>query len=337
MAVYVKKEDKKMQRWKVLVTRRLFKSAMEIIRNCCDLVAEPAEEILPYEDLLRNVREAEGVLAFARDRIDARVMDKAPRLRIVANYAVGFDNIDVAGATSRGILVCNTPEVLTETTADLTWALILAVARRVVESDRYVREKERDFWPPSAFLGADVHGKTLGIIAMGRIGSSVAMRAQGFDMRVIYHDIERVEPLKEEKLKATYVDLETLLKESDFVTLHVPSSPDTRHLIGLPQLTMMKPTAFLINASRGVVVDEKALLDALRDGTIAGAALDVFENEPHLTPGLIDLPNVVLTPHIGSATGETREKMALIAAENLLAALEGRRPPNLVNPDAFRV
>ncbi|MBW2306349.1 MAG: D-glycerate dehydrogenase [Deltaproteobacteria bacterium] len=325
-----------MQRWKALVTCGVPVSAIEMIRARCDLVADPVEECLPHESLLGHVWKAEGILTCHSDRIDRQVMDTAPRLRVVANYAVGYDNIDVPAATARGILVCNTPGVLTETTADLTWALIMAVARRVVESDRFIREKDRDKWPFNCFLGTDVYGKTLGIVGMGRIGSSVARRAQGFGMRIIYYNRKRVEPSLERELKAAYVNFETLLREADFVTLHVPSSPDTRHLIGSPQLSMMKPTSFLINASRGMVVDEAALLSALRDGAIAGAALDVYENEPHLTPGLGELPNVVLTPHIGSATRETREKMALMAAENLLAALEGKRPPNLVNPDAFR-
>ena len=254
---------------------------------------------------------------------------------MIANMGVGYNHIDIAAATRRGIPVSNTPGVLTDATADLAFTLILAVARRVVEGDRRVREGKFKLWAPFLFLGREVSGKTLGIVGFGRIGRAVARRAAGFGMRVLYHNRSRLTPAEERESPAEYADLNTLLAQADFVSLHVPLSGETRHLIGAAELSRMKPTAYLINTARGPVVDEVALLATLQRGMIAGAGLDVYENEPALTPGLADLPNVVLLPHVGSATLETRTAMAAMAARNLIAGLDGQRPPNLVNPEVL--
>jgi glyoxylate reductase len=256
-------------------------------------------------------------------------------LRVIANVGVGYDNIDVAACTRRRILVTNTPDVLTEATADLAFALLMAVARRIVESDRYIREGHWHYWKWAYLWGTDLYRKTLGVYGLGRIGKAVARRAHGFSMRVLYHDIVRSTPAQEHELRAQFVDRETLLREADFLTLHVPLTPETHRLISARELAMMKPTAFLINAARGKVVDEAALVEALEAKRIAGAGLDVFEQEPSIQPALLALPNVVLTPHVGSATSETRLAMAMLAVENLLAGLEGRRPPNPVNPEVY--
>jgi glyoxylate reductase len=249
---------------------------------------------------------------------------------------VGYNNIDVAQATSQSILVTNTPGVLTDATADLAFALILAISRRIVEGDRMVREGRFQFWAPFLFLGSDISSKTIGIIGMGRIGQAVAKRARGFNMRVLYHSRGRLTRDEEDCLKAKYVDMNTLLGTSDFVSLHVPLTEETKHLIDTQALRAMKPTAYLINTARGAIVDEKALLEALTEKRIAGAGLDVYEQEPALTPGLTDLDQVVLLPHVGSATLETRTKMAFMAAENLLAGLRSEKPPNLVNPEVLQ-
>jgi glyoxylate reductase len=259
------------------------------------------------------------------------VVDRAPALKVIANYGVGFEHIDVAAATRRSIPVTNTPGVLTETTADLAFTLILATARRVVEGDKRVREGKFQYWAPLLFLGQDVSGKILGIIGMGRIGKAVARRAAGFGMQLIYHSRTRLSPAEEQELGASLRPLETLLQEADFVTLHVPLTPPTRHLIGSRELELMKNSAYLINTARGPVIDEAALVAALRQGQIRGAGLDVYEREPELCPGLAELENVMLLPHLGSATVETRTRMALMAAENLLAGLRGDPPPNCIN------
>ncbi|HEY8425736.1 MAG TPA: D-glycerate dehydrogenase, partial [Limnochordales bacterium] len=286
---------------------------------------------------LQAVKGCHGLLTLLTERVDGELLDAAgPQLRVVANYAVGFDNIDVAEATRRGVLVTNTPGVLTETTADFTWALLMAAARRVVEGDRYMREGRYRAWSPTLLLGVDVYGKTIGIVGFGRIGEAVARRARGFSMRVLYHDVNRRSSAEEQALGVEYRDLDSLLAESDFVSLHVNLTESTRHLIGRAQFQRMKPTAILINAARGPVVDEAALVEALRSGQIRAAGLDVFEREPEMAPGLAELPNVVLAPHIASASVETRSKMAEMAATNVLEALRGHRPPNLVNPEAWR-
>jgi D-3-phosphoglycerate dehydrogenase len=293
-------------------------------------------EDMPLEpmQLAEACREVEGLVATGA-RVTGELLEQAPRLRVIANVGVGYDNIDVAACTRRRIVVTNTPDVLTETTADLAFALLMAAARRLVESDRYVREGHWHYWQWSYLWGADLFGKTLGVYGLGRIGKAVARRARGFSMRVLYYDIVRPAPTQEQELGAQFVDRETLLREADFLTLHVPLTPETYHLISGRELAMMKATAFLINAARGKVVDEAALVEALQSRRIAGAGLDVFEREPHIHPALLALPNVVLTPHVGSATSETRLAMAMLAAENLLTALEGRCPPNPVNPEIY--
>ncbi len=288
------------------------------------------------DELIAHLTDADAFLCVG-SRVDAAVLDKVgDRLKIIANWGVGYNNIDAEHAAQKGIMVTNTPDVLTETTADLAWAILMAVARRVVEADAYVRAGHFQGFKPFAMLGADVWGKTIGIVGFGRIGQAVGRRALGFGMKVIYYDAVRFAPEAERAFSATYFDLEPLLKESDFVSLHVPLIEETRHLINADRLSLMKPTAFLVNAARGPVVDELALLEALRDKRIAGAALDVFEKEPEVTPGLTDLPNVVLAPHIGSGTWETRTNMAHMAVKNILAALAGNTPPNLVNKPVSR-
>lgn len=293
------------------------------------------ESPLTREELLEKVQGRDGILCCLTEKVDAEVLDAASGVKGIANMAVGYDNIDVEAATERGIPVSNTPGVLTDATADLAWALLFAVARRIIPGDKFTRDGRFNAWGPMLFLGADITGKTLGIVGAGRIGTAVAMRSAGFGMRVLYHDPEPNQII-ERDLGARKVVMDELLKESDFISLHVTLTPRTRHLIGEREFGLMKPTAYLINTSRGPVVDESALLDALRNGQIAGAGLDVYENEPHVTSGLRRQDNVVLLPHIGSATIETRTKMAAMAAENLLAMMRGERAPNCVNPEIYK-
>ena len=316
---------------KALVTMNLPKEIIAMLKAEHEIVVNTNDRPMPREDILANVADKDGLLCTVGDRIDDDLLEKAPNLRILANYGVGYDNVDLAAATARGIWVSNTPGVLTDATADLTFGLILAVARRIVEGQAMVRAGEWKFWAPSFFLGSQVSGKTLGIIGLGQIGKAVARRASGFDMRILYHNRSRIDEKEERELNVTYADLKTLLSQADFVSLHVTLTEKTRHLIGAPELDYMKPTAYLINASRGPVVDEEALVEALRAKRIAGAGLDVYEKEPALTPGLSDLGNVVLAPHIGSATLETRTAMARLAAENLLDGLKGVPPRNCLN------
>ncbi len=287
------------------------------------------------EEIIEGVKGKDALICLLTDKIDGEVMDASPSLKIIANYAVGYDNIDVSEATKRGIFVTNTPGVLTETVADLAWALIMAIARRIVEGDKFMREGKFRGWAPMLLLGSDVHGKTLGIIGAGRIGQAVARRAKGFNMRILYYSRRRKEDFEKE-CNAEYVDLKTLLRESDFISLHTPLTPETYHMIGENELKMMKSSAYLINTGRGKCVDERALVKALKEGWIRGAALDVFENEPEIEPELKELDNVVLTPHIGSASYETRSRMAVMVAENVLAALKGKMPPNCINPEALK-
>jgi len=316
---------------KVLVTARMPAEVISLIAREHQVESCQEDPPLDRQSLLRGVADKEGLLCTITDRIDAELLAHAPALKVIANYGVGFEHIDLAAATRRGLPVTNTPGVLTDATADLTFALILATARRIPAGDRRVREGKFTYWAPLLFLGREVSGKTLGLIGLGRIGQAVARRARGFGMRVLYHSRTRLAPAAEQDLHVAYAPRETLLREADFVSLHVPLTPETRHLIGRRELELMKPTAFLINAARGPVVDEAALVEALRRGQIAGAGLDVYEREPELSPGLTDLDNVVLLPHLGSATIETRTRMGLMAAENLLAGLQGERPPNCLN------
>jgi len=318
------------KRWKVYVTRPIPEAGLDMLRARCEVEVNPRDEVLSHEELLGKVKGRDAVLCLLTDGIDEEIIKAGSGLKIIANYAVGYDNIDVACATEHGIFVSNTPEVLTDTTADMAWALLFAVARRIPEADRFTRAGNFTGWSATLLLGGDVYGKTLGIIGAGRIGSAVAMRTSGFNMRVLYADVRPNREL-ERRVGAERVSVDALLRESDFVSIHVPLMPETRHLIGRRSLAMMKPTAYLINTSRGAVVDEVALADALRDKTIAGAGLDVFEEEPEINPALLELDNVVITPHIASGSVETRTKMATTAAENVLAALNGRTPPNAVN------
>ncbi len=319
---------------RVLVTAKLTEEVLAPVRAEHEVVVHAFERPMSREELLGGVGNVEGLLSMIMDRIDEEVLDAAPRLKMIANFGVGYDNIDISAATSRGIWVSNTPGVLVDATADLAMGLILAVARRIVEGDQVVRAEQWKTWAPFRFLGTDVSGKTLGIIGLGQIGKAVAARAKGFGMTILYHNRQRIDQREEERIGVSYASLEDLLAQSDFVSLHVSLNPQSRRLIGKDQLRMMKPSAFLINVARGPVVDEQALLEALEQGVIAGAGLDVYENEPQLTPGLTKLSNVVLLPHVGSATVETRIKMGNKAVENLLAGLRGDAPPNCLNPEA---
>ncbi len=321
---------------KVMVTARMPEAVLARIGREHQVESYQEDPPLARQRLLKGVADKEGLSCTITDRIDQELLEHAPVLKIIANYGVGFEHIDVEAATRRGILVTNTPGVLTDATADLAFALLLATARRVVAGDRLVREGKFTYWAPFNFLGQQVSGTTLGIVGLGRIGRAVAQRAAGFGMRIIYYRRTPLPANEEQEIQASFAPLATLLREADFVSLHVPLTPETRHLIGDRELELMKPTAYLINSARGPVVDEAALVAALRRGQIAGAGLDVYEREPELSPGLAELENVVLLPHLGSATIETRTRMAEMAADNLLAGLQGRQPPNCLNWTALK-
>lgn len=323
------------QRPKVLITRPIQQSVIEQISQHCEVQVHPVDEPMPQELLEASIRDVDGAMP-AGVRISKEIIDAAPRLRVVSNIAVGYDNIDVEACNRRHILVTNTPDVLTEATADLAFALLLAAARRVAEGDRYVRSGHWTHWQWNCLWGTEIHGKTLGLYGFGRIAQATARRARGFSMRILYHARHRVPAGVEKEFAAEFVDRETLLRQSDFLSLHVPLTPETRHAIGASELALMKPGAFIINAARGPIIDEEALVQALQAGRLAGAGLDVFENEPRVHPALLAMDNVTMMPHVGSATAETRLRMALLASENLLAALRGERPPNLVNPEAIK-
>jgi glyoxylate reductase len=322
---------------KVFVTRELpGDDALPPLQAQAEVAVWAEDSPPPHEEIVRRAADADALLTMLTDRIDAAVLEAGTRLRVVANMAVGYDNVDVPAATERGILVTNTPGVLTETTADLAWALLMAAARRVAEGDRLTRSGGWKAWHPSFLLGRDVHGATLGIVGLGQIGQAMARRARGFDMRLLYHTRTRRREVEAE-LGLEWVELERLLRESDFVSLHVFLSPQTRHLIGERELALMKPTAILVNTARGPVVDQRALYRALREGRIAAAGLDVAEEEPiPVDDPLLTLDNVTITPHVGSASVATRGKMAATAVENVLAVLRGEPPPNCVNPEAAR-
>lgn len=316
---------------KVLVTGRLTADVLAMLSAEHEVEMSQVDQPMDRAALMGLVRDKDGLLCTISDRIDEELLRLAASLKMIANYGVGYDNVDLRAATNRRIPVSNTPGVLTDATADLTFALILGVARRLVEGDERTRSGEFRFWAPLLFLGRDVSGKTLGIVGMGQIAKAVVRRAKGFGMRVMYHSRTRLDPQEEGRLGVEYVSLDDLLRRSDFVSLHVPLTEQTRHLISTRELTLMKPTAYLINTSRGPVVDERPLFEALKEKRIQGAGLDVYEHEPALTPGLTDLTNVILLPHIGSATLETRTKMGTLAATNLLAGLRGETPPNCLN------
>lgn len=324
-----------MSKPKVFLTRPLPRVAVEKIEAQCEVTMNPQDVRLPPAELAAACREVEGLVSSATP-VGADVVELAPHLRVISAVAVGYDNIDLAACARRGILVTNTPGVVTEATADLSFGLLMCVARRLVEADRYVREGHWKQWAFGCMWGTDLVGKTLGVMGFGRIGQAVARRARGFNMRIIYHSVDRPTPEQERELGAQFVDRDTLLREADFLTIHVPLSPDTNHLIGAQELALMKSTAFLINTSRGKVVEEAALVEALQSKRIAGAGLDVFEFEPKIHPALFTMPNVVMTPHMGTSTGETRLAMCMMAADNLLAALAGQRPANLVNPEVWK-
>jgi glyoxylate reductase len=319
----------------IFVSYPLPEKAIALARSRAQVDINTSTDPLPRDTLIARLSGRHGLISLITDIIDDALLAACPDLRVVANVAVGFNNVDVAAATRRGVVITNTPDVLTDTTADFAWALLMATARRVVEGDRYVRDGKWKQWEFSLLLGADVHGKTLGVVGFGRIGRAVARRAAGFDMRVLYQDAVQADPATERELKATRVDLPTLLRESDFVTLHTPLLAETRHLVDSAALRTMKRSAYLINAARGPVVDEEALVQALKEKWIAGAGLDVFEHEPEVHPDLMGLDNVVLAPHIASASHETRVKMTTLAVENCLAVLEGKTPPTPVNPEVL--
>jgi glyoxylate reductase len=322
---------------KVLVTRKIPGDLFHALREKAEVVIHPEDRAMTAEEIRTQVTDTVALLPMALDSISARILQAGKKLKIVANYGVGFNNIDVAEASRLKIAVTNTPDVLTDTTADLTFALILGAARRVGEGERFLRAGKWKEWKPDTLLGTDVYGKTIGIIGMGRIGMAVARRAVGFAMKILYADVRPVAPEIEKRVQAQFVSLPELLKRSDFVTLHVNLTTQTTHFISKEELSQMKKTAFLINVSRGPVVDEQALVDALQSGTIAGAGLDVFENEPMVSPQLVAMENVLLVPHIGSASLETREKMGQVAVKNIMAILNGEIPPNLVNPEILQM
>ena len=318
----------------IYVTRMIPREGIDLLRESCDVDVNPHDRPLAREELLQQVRGRDGVISLLTDRIDVEFYDAAKGIKGVANYAVGFDNIDVPGATRRKIPVSNTPGVLTDATAEMAWALLFAVARRVVESDRVMRAGAWPGWGPMQFIGGDVAGKVLGIAGAGRIGTAMALKSRGFAMQVLYADMYPNATLEKE-LGAKRVSLSELVAESDFLSIHVPLMPETRHLFNAEVFKQMKPTAYLINTSRGPVVDEAELVTALRNGEIAGAGLDVYEFEPKMIEGLADLDNVVITPHTASGTTSSRANMALKAAENLLAMLKGERPPDCLNPEIY--
>jgi len=320
---------------RVYVTRPIFDQCVERLKHEVHVEVNSDERVLSKSELISHLREADGALTLLTDIINREVLEACPGLKVVANFAVGFNNVDIEAATELGVIVTNTPGVLTETTADFAWTLLMAAARRVVEADRFARAGKFKMWSPRMFLGHDVYGKTLGLIGLGRIGQAVARRASGFNMKVVFHDAEPIPEQVLQDLRVTPAPLEELLRISDFISVHVPLLAETKHLLSDRTFAMMKPTCVVVNTSRGPVVDEKALVRALKNGKIAAAALDVFEREPEIEPELFDIDNVVIAPHIASASHETRLKMCMMAAENLLASLKGNRPLNLVNPEVW--
>jgi lactate dehydrogenase-like 2-hydroxyacid dehydrogenase len=320
----------------VLVTKRVYPEAIDLLRqhfSGVDYIDD--DDGLPAAELLQRARGKQAIVAQLTDKFTADVLDQLDGVRVISDVAVGYDNVDLAAATRNRILVTNTPDVLTETTADLAWALLMAAARRIVEGHQYVHSGEWKRWSIDLLVGQDVYGRTLGIFGMGRIGQAVARRARGFGMRIIYNDARRAPEPVERELAAEFLTKEQVLRQSDFISLHVPLLDTTRHLIGEAELRAMKPTAILVNTSRGPVVDEAALAKALEEHWIASAGIDVFEHEPKVHPKLLSIRHAVLAPHIGSASVETRRRMSTLAAQNAIAAVEGQRPPNLVNTELW--
>ena len=320
---------------KVFVTRLIPEEGLAMVREATDMKVWEGELPPPHNVLLDEVREIDGLLSLLTDKIDAALMDSNPRLKVISNFAVGYDNIDIPAATARGIPIGNTPGVLTDTTADLAFTLMMAAARRIQESIDYVRTGRWKTWGPKLLMGQDIHGATLGIVGFGRIGQGMAKRASGFGMRVLYYDVYRRQDL-EQSMGVSYADMDTLLRESDFVTIHTDLNETTRHMMNAAAFAKMKPTAIVINTARGPIVDPQALYDALKSGKIGGAALDVTEPEPIPTDSpLLTLPNCLIVPHIASASVATRGKMAQMAAANLIAGLRGEKLPTCVNPQVY--
>ncbi len=322
---------------KVLLTYRNIPGTglIERLSRQFEVLVHQGEGYMPREALLEAVADVDGLVSMLNERVDAELLNRAHVLKVVSNYAVGYNNIDVDSATANSVMVTNTPGVVTDATADLTWAILMGIARDVCNVDRFVRSGEWKEWRPEMFVSADITGTTLGIIGLGRIGQAIAKRAAGFDMRVLYSDVNRAALDVEQRFGAEYVSFEALLKDSDFVTIHVPLNPGTHHLIDERALSLMKPSAYLVNTARGPIVDEQALVAALQNRRIAGAALDVYENEPRLADGLTELSNVILIPHLGANSRLTRDRMAAMTADNMIAALSGNVPPNLVNPEVL--
>jgi glyoxylate reductase len=321
---------------KILIARAVFPEVLERLGARFDIEANQGDNAWTEAELASRLKGKQGLFCTASEQISAALLANAPELKMIANMAVGYNNIDLVAATTAGVMVSNTPDVLTETTADFAWALLMAAARRVTEAEQWLRAGKWKRWRYDTFLGADLHGATLGVLGMGRIGQAIARRSMGFGMKVIYHNRSRLPTVSEAFANnAMYVDKECLLRQADHLVLALPYGPRAHHVIGDAELRLMKPTAILVNIARGGVVDDAALVAALRERRIAGAGLDVFENEPALHPGLLEAANVALTPHIGSASRPTRLAMANCAADNLIAAFEGQTPPNLLNPEAL--
>ena len=321
---------------RILVSREVFPEVLERLCRHFEVEDNQADTVLGVEGLKARLVDKVGALTAATDPLTAEVIAAAPNLKAVCNFAVGYNNIDLAACTRAGVMATNTPGVLDDTTADLAWALLMATARRLPAAERWLRNGEWKGWQFIQWLGSDIHHATLGILGMGRIGQTVARRSLGFDMKVIYHNRTRLAADQEAAIRAIWVDKETLLRESDFLVLLLPYSPATHHCIGAAELALMKPTAHLINVARGGIVDDEALISALRQRRLSGAGIDVFEGEPKFNPGFLELDNVALTPHIGSSSAATRMAMAMTAADNLIAALSGTRPPNLLNPEVWK-
>lgn len=320
---------------KIFVTRKIPKPGLDLLRKEHDIEINPFNRVLTKKEIIKNLKGKDGLLCLLTDQIDEEVIVSEPRLKMIACYAVGYDNIDVKAATKQGVPVSNTPGVLTDATSDMAWALLFSTARRIVEADKFTRAGKFNGWDPMLMHGVDVTGKTLGVVGTGRIGAAFALKSKGFDMKVLYVNLDKNEDL-EKKIYAKKVTFEVLLKESDFISLHVPLIPSTYHLIGEKEFKMMKKTAVLINSSRGPVIDEKALVKALKKKWIFGAGLDVYEHEPKITKELLYLDNVVLQPHSASATIKSRTQMATLAAENMIEGLKGLIPPNCINPEVFK-
>ncbi len=320
---------------KIFVTRKIPEPGLNILRKYHKVEINPYDRVLSKPDIIKGLRDKEGLLCLLTDLIDQEMINSAPKLKIISNYAVGYDNIDIKAAIKRKIIITNTPDVLTDTTAEMAWALLFSVARRIVEADKFTRKSKFKGWAPMLMHGQDITGKTLGVIGTGRIGTAFALKSKGFKMNVLYYDQVRNIKLEEE-VSAKKVELDRLLKESDFISLHVPLLQTTHHLISEKQLKKMKKTTILINTARGPIIDEQALIKALKNNWIFGAGLDVYEHEPKINKELFKLDNVVLQPHSASATSETRTKMAIIAAKNMITGLKGMIPPNCINPEVFK-